>query len=701
MTRKLGWMTVLVLSLLAGNAPVAAVPVPTGVRQDEEHIRKLIAQLGHENFRLRELAHKELDAIGEPALPLLAEAMKSMDKEVSQRATLLHQRIAKRAEIAKLLAPTIIELSFQDTPLPKALSEFSQKSGYSIVYGGGDIAKIAQRKITLETGRVPFWVALDMFCEKAELVEAPLPADLRLRRGAIEIQPLPGGNIQILPAPPAPPVPVPIQRLPMRGAKPIEAVPAIEENLPARPATPKPVERLPLQKVPLPVERVLPQAPKPVEPVPQEAPQPVERIRRKVPLPMEPMPQEAPQPVEPAPNAVRKLLPLKQVQADVVLEDPLPQPIAKPLPAPAVPIQAQPVPAKAVPIQVQPVPAPALPVPAEVQPLPAPAAPIQIQPLPAQAAPINRISASASPPMIVLIDGKPNPVPTHVEGAIRIRPRLPVLGGRPADERIELTLEARAEPKIETFNVVNVAVTQAIDAKNQELTPILAEKLDPIPQPGQPVNPAIPNRIVLRPMANQTGNAATVKLKKGQLVAPSLKEVRGHLAIELTIPSVLATVENLRKPNPPMAKGENEVQVKVIDVTAENDGTYTIRTEHSFPRDLQVDNGRVLRGENMIFVQNGGVIQIQNGPAIDGAVVDRSATNYMGLRVFDAHGGVYAVQRIKQSRTRIDARTRTHEVTIVWRPTLKDQGPPEKLTFSALRSVAADIPFVLKNIPLE
>lgn len=73
---------------------------------DEKTIAELIAQLGDEEFRVRQLASTKLGLIGEPALPALAKATESDDVEVRYRARALRKQInaaleAERKDLVK------------------------------------------------------------------------------------------------------------------------------------------------------------------------------------------------------------------------------------------------------------------------------------------------------------------------------------------------------------------------------------------------------------------------------------------------------------------------------------------------------------------------------------------------------------------------------------------------------------------------
>jgi hypothetical protein len=89
----------------------------------------------------------------------------------------LVRKIEQRVETGHLLAPTKVKLDFNDIPLSEAVAMLSKQSGYNIALQdpGG---KLKDRKITLTTGEMPFWEALDRLCAKAHLTEqgmAPPP----------------------------------------------------------------------------------------------------------------------------------------------------------------------------------------------------------------------------------------------------------------------------------------------------------------------------------------------------------------------------------------------------------------------------------------------------------------------------------------------------------------------------------------------
>src|SRR5580765_8161255 len=75
-------------------APHVTSPTPKSAAFESE-IKKLIEQLGHKDFKLREAAAKLLSQVGIPALNALEQAERATDVEISQRAIALHKQIRR------------------------------------------------------------------------------------------------------------------------------------------------------------------------------------------------------------------------------------------------------------------------------------------------------------------------------------------------------------------------------------------------------------------------------------------------------------------------------------------------------------------------------------------------------------------------------------------------------------------------------
>ncbi len=143
---------------------------PAPAKTGPAAVAKLVAQLGSDRYEDREAAFKALDALGPTALEELRTALTGRDEETRRRAVELVQLIERRQESAQLTQPKMVHLVYSDTPVTQAVQDMARKTGFQIQIEG-DQTKLANRKITLDTGEIPFWQAVDEFCLKAGLVE--------------------------------------------------------------------------------------------------------------------------------------------------------------------------------------------------------------------------------------------------------------------------------------------------------------------------------------------------------------------------------------------------------------------------------------------------------------------------------------------------------------------------------------------------
>jgi hypothetical protein len=154
------------LLTLTGAAPTeTTVPAPTG------GVSELIDQLASRSFRERETAERELDRLGEPVLVALWEAARTApDPESRRRAASLAARIELRAEANRLLAPTHVHLVCRDIPLSEAVAELARQSEQTVTLDP-QLAR-SPKRVTLDTGKVSFWEAVDRLCQVAGLTDA-------------------------------------------------------------------------------------------------------------------------------------------------------------------------------------------------------------------------------------------------------------------------------------------------------------------------------------------------------------------------------------------------------------------------------------------------------------------------------------------------------------------------------------------------
>ncbi len=126
----------------------------------------LISQLGDPHYADRQRATTTLERLGRLSLPALRSARERRDPEVRTRAALLLARI----EGALLTQPSVVRLSFQDTPLAEAVRSFGDQASVRLTLLDEDAPHWRDRKVTLHDPEpLPFWKALDRFCDAARL----------------------------------------------------------------------------------------------------------------------------------------------------------------------------------------------------------------------------------------------------------------------------------------------------------------------------------------------------------------------------------------------------------------------------------------------------------------------------------------------------------------------------------------------------
>ena len=158
---------------------VLALGTPIAALADEsskpDPIAGLIRALSSSKFTDREKADRELRRIGEPALKQLKEAAQSGDYEVRERAFAAIQVIQQRLENDKLLLAPKLRLQYDKTPLQDAIADLTKKTGikYQLDPQG---SKDPKQPLTLDTGEVAYWEAVEKFLAAAGLTEVvPTP----------------------------------------------------------------------------------------------------------------------------------------------------------------------------------------------------------------------------------------------------------------------------------------------------------------------------------------------------------------------------------------------------------------------------------------------------------------------------------------------------------------------------------------------
>jgi len=156
--------TACLLCLIVGGSAAADTP-------DQKRLAALIAGLGSDSFSEREQAAKELEAAGPAALDALKAAVSHRDSEISGRAVRLVSMIEEQIVTSKMLAAKKVRLAVKDVTVLDAIKQLSTISGYPCE-AIGNLTALGERKITLDTGEVAFWEALQQLCDKGQLTES-------------------------------------------------------------------------------------------------------------------------------------------------------------------------------------------------------------------------------------------------------------------------------------------------------------------------------------------------------------------------------------------------------------------------------------------------------------------------------------------------------------------------------------------------
>ncbi|HZZ80549.1 MAG TPA: hypothetical protein VFE62_18745 [Gemmataceae bacterium] len=127
----------------------------------------LIKKLSSSSYVERERAARALEKIGKSALPILAEALDSVDLETRRRVLILMDRIEDKEVVTQLLTPTPITLRFDQVPVSQALSETGKAMRLPIgTYAGKD------EKVGVDLKNVPYWQAWQQVRSAARLQES-------------------------------------------------------------------------------------------------------------------------------------------------------------------------------------------------------------------------------------------------------------------------------------------------------------------------------------------------------------------------------------------------------------------------------------------------------------------------------------------------------------------------------------------------
>lgn len=147
----------------AERGPLAAPPKPVVADGPADPAtKKLIDDLGGDDWRAREKAGKALEALGEKALPQMRAALLATDDpETRQRLTVL----VRKMDRARLTEPKRVTFSAKGKTAHQAYQEIAKQTGYRVEFTDG--ADRNAPKLELEFESTPFWQALDAVANAA------------------------------------------------------------------------------------------------------------------------------------------------------------------------------------------------------------------------------------------------------------------------------------------------------------------------------------------------------------------------------------------------------------------------------------------------------------------------------------------------------------------------------------------------------
>jgi hypothetical protein len=348
---------------------------------------------------------------------------------------------------------------------------------------------------------------------------------------------------------------------------------------------------------------------------------------------------------------------------------------------------------------------------------------------------------------VILTDGKVNAQATAYAGAVRIRNySKPEIFGQAAGGQILLALEVAPEPKITWQRLIGVKVTKALDDNDQKL----GESSDaneiggPGPQAGA-IAPGVGRPIAPRPAQQIRGffqhQVVAVRLTKGEKASKSIKELTGTVSAEVLAESQpLISTDEIMKSAGKTFKGEESGSIKVNSVDRdEASGTVKVVFEFEAPAGAMGAGGvniqpglrrlvplqpaappppppaekgpaapppaapppAALQAAQLkpIPVQGQGPPPVGGPPGAFQVAPGVGTGGVNGLKLVDDKGNAVEGQQIRINQVRQGPGGASIEYALSF-PLKKEQTEAGKLTYSASKNVAVEIPFTLKDIVL-
>lgn len=296
----------------------------------------------------------------------------------------------------------------------------------------------------------------------------------------------------------------------------------------------------------------------------------------------------------------------------------------------------------------------------------------------------------------VLLDGPGGPLPAYHAGAVRIRALLSTTqfpNHTTASDELVLPLQVSAEPKLAWHGASDFRIDRAIDENGQPLT---ALPLMPM-IPGDEDDLIFVNGMVMTRPAQRAGQIG-VRVKRTDRQSKRIAELSGNVAAQVRVTEPMLHVDSPLKAANQTFHGVNDVKLRILSVNQPTDGDVSFLVELQLPLEVQLAAGGIGPVGNVV---------VQRAVVVGAAAKMReatpplpAATEFLGLSLEDAQGQRYSMVRGNQENTRFAPDGYTYQFQVTYRPQAKDR-VPTKLTFTASRPATVEVPFVLKDVPMQ
>jgi hypothetical protein len=273
---------------------------------------------------------------------------------------------------------------------------------------------------------------------------------------------------------------------------------------------------------------------------------------------------------------------------------------------------------------------------------------------------------------LILVNGKPRPLPTWYAGAVRVRA---LSGSANGSGDIQVTLELTPEPRMQWRRPGSPQIDQAVDDRDQTLSQTAAP---PAAGPGA-------FGFGRRPDSRQV----SVRLSAADKPSKVLKLLKGTVTGEVQTPlGDLVEVKNILKAVGQTIKGKGDTSLEVLQVGRRKDGAIQVQVKLMTPSDIVP-----AATDRDVVVPPG-----QRPPGLNRPQPPRGIAflNPTGFALLDAKDRSLPLAEVTRSQ---NATGNAVTYTLTFQPQ-KGQGDPAKLRFTGARVAAISVPFTLRNVPL-